>query len=167
MKNDKRATNNKPVKSACRGGCCQSRMNRRDFLALTALGTAGAVVGGRDLTVMAGPFEESDYLKLIPIDKKLDPKWVKSLFARGKPKVYRGRALKRIGRIHDCQKYKKSDSRCPSSLLQGGFENHFAFLVGFIKEVFRKLQKGTVFTNRYLVSMISIHIMKNIIDSYF
>ena len=97
MKNDKRATNNKPVKSACRGGCCQSRMNRRDFLALTAFGTAGAVVGGRDLTVMAGPFEESDYLKLIPIDKKLDPKWVKSLFARGKPKVYRGRALKRIG----------------------------------------------------------------------
>lgn len=72
-------------------------MNRREFLALTAAGTAGAMVGRAKLPVMAGPFEESDYLKLIPVDKKLDPKWVASLFAKGEPKVYRGEALKRIG----------------------------------------------------------------------
>jgi len=72
-------------------------MNRRDFLALTAAGTAGAMAGRAELPVMAGPFEESDYLRLIPVDKKLDPKWVASLFAKGEPKVYRGESLKRIG----------------------------------------------------------------------
>ncbi len=72
-------------------------MNRREFLAWTAAGTAGAVVSGSALPVMAGPFEESDYLKLIPVDKKLDPKWVASLFAKGKPRVYCGEDLKTIG----------------------------------------------------------------------
>ena len=61
-------------------------MSRRDFLALSAFGTAGAMVGGGDSAVTAGPFEESDYLKLIPADKKLDPRWIESLFSRGKPK---------------------------------------------------------------------------------
>lgn len=34
---------------------------------------------------------------MIPADKKLDPAWVKSLFERGEPTVYRGAELEKIG----------------------------------------------------------------------
>lgn len=37
---------------------------------------------------MAGPFEENDYLRVIPFDKKLDPAWVRSLFERGQKQTY-------------------------------------------------------------------------------
>ena len=83
--------------SDCEGNCgCQSGMPRRDFI---RLGGAGAlsVLAGR-LPVMAGPFEAADFEKLVPADKKLDPAWVKSLFDRGTPAIYRGEAeLKYIG----------------------------------------------------------------------
>ena len=46
---------------------------------------------------MAGPFETADFARLIPADKKLDPTWVKSLFARGEREVYRGAELEKIG----------------------------------------------------------------------
>ena len=39
---------------------------------------------------MAGPFDASDFARLVPPDKKLDPEWVRSLFARGERTVYRG-----------------------------------------------------------------------------
>jgi uncharacterized protein (DUF608 family) len=70
-------------------------MERRDFLKLAALGTAAGLVSA--LPVVAGPFEASDFEKLVPADKKLDPAWVKSLFSRGKPTVYRGAELEKIG----------------------------------------------------------------------
>ena len=35
--------------------------------------------------------------RLVPPDKKLDPQWVKSLFARGEPTIYRGESLALIG----------------------------------------------------------------------
>jgi uncharacterized protein (DUF608 family) len=46
---------------------------------------------------MAGPFERADFEKLVPADKKLTPQWLKSLFERGAPAVYRGQDLKYIG----------------------------------------------------------------------
>lgn len=47
---------------------------------------------------MAGPFTREDFEKLIPADKRLDPRWVKSLFERGTPAVFRDPAeLKHIG----------------------------------------------------------------------
>ena len=46
---------------------------------------------------MAGPFEAADFEKLIPVDKKLDPKWIAALFERGRPEVYRGAELDKIG----------------------------------------------------------------------
>ncbi len=52
---------------------------------------------GAGLPVMAGPFEAADFEKLVPADKKLDPAWVRSLFARGAPTVYRGAELEKIG----------------------------------------------------------------------
>jgi uncharacterized protein (DUF608 family) len=41
-----------------------------------------------DRPVMAGPFETPEFARLIPPDKKLNPQWVASLFARGEPTVY-------------------------------------------------------------------------------
>lgn len=46
---------------------------------------------------MAGPFECADFDQLVPADKKLSPDWIKSLFDRGQPTVYRGEDLKHIG----------------------------------------------------------------------
>jgi uncharacterized protein (DUF608 family) len=46
---------------------------------------------------MAGPFAPEDFARLVPPDKKLDPAWVRSLFARGEPSVYRGAELDKIG----------------------------------------------------------------------
>ncbi len=70
-------------------------MERRDFLKLAALGTAAGLASA--LPAVAGPFEASDFERLVPADKKLDPAWVKSLFSRGEPTVYRGAKLERIG----------------------------------------------------------------------
>jgi len=64
-------------------------------LRLTAAGTL-ALLATR-LDVMAGPFTREDFEKLVPADKKLSPDWVKSLFARGTPEVYRGKELELIG----------------------------------------------------------------------
>ncbi len=70
-------------------------LNRREFLRLTSA-TSLALLSAR-LPVMAGPFETADFDKLVPADKKLDPDWVKSLFARGTPSVYRGGDTAKIG----------------------------------------------------------------------
>ncbi|MCX7827452.1 MAG: twin-arginine translocation signal domain-containing protein, partial [Verrucomicrobiae bacterium] len=71
------------------------KLDRRDFLRATGL-SALAVLTSR-LEVMAGPFTRADFEKLVPADKKLSPAWVKSLFARGTPEVYRGKELEFIG----------------------------------------------------------------------
>ena len=49
------------------------------------------------MPVMAGPFQASDFQKLIPADKKLSKEWIASLFARGTRTVYRGAELDKIG----------------------------------------------------------------------
>ena len=50
------------------------------------------------MPIMAGPFESNEYLDTIPIDKKLDPAWVRSLLTRGEKQVYTDReALMHIG----------------------------------------------------------------------
>lgn len=80
------------------GSSCECRSNsvpRREFLQLVGLGAAAAFTASD--TVMAGPFERADFDKLVPADKKLSPEWIKSLFARGEPTVYRGEELKYIG----------------------------------------------------------------------
>ena len=46
---------------------------------------------------MAGPFTREDFERLVPADKKLSPEWVKSLFERGTPEVFRGSELKFVG----------------------------------------------------------------------
>ncbi len=46
---------------------------------------------------MAGPFEASDFEKLVPADKRLSADWVKSLYERGEPAWHSGDELKWIG----------------------------------------------------------------------
>ncbi|MHC4285311.1 MAG: GH116 family glycosyl-hydrolase, partial [Planctomycetota bacterium] len=80
------------------GKCDCTKINRRDFMALSAAGAAGAVLNSTKLAVVAGPFEENEYLKTIPFDKKLNPQWVASLTARGKPTIVTDpAALQHIG----------------------------------------------------------------------
>ena len=73
--------------------CCPP-LTRRDAVKLIGFGAA-ALVARRPL--MAGPFEPADFDRLVPADKKLDPEWVKSLFARGTREIYRGSELEKIG----------------------------------------------------------------------
>ncbi len=78
----------KPVEECCpQGSCCGGGVTRRGFLAALSGGVAAAVMLA-DRPVMAGPFETADFAKLIPPDKKLNPQWVASLYARGEPTVY-------------------------------------------------------------------------------
>jgi non-lysosomal glucosylceramidase len=80
------------------GKCDCTKINRRNFMVLSAAGAAGAVLNSANLSVMAGPFEENEYLKTIPFDKKLDPEWLASLTARGTPTVVTdSAALQHIG----------------------------------------------------------------------
>lgn len=83
----------KDEKCSC-GGNCTPGIDRRDFLRLSGVGSLGLFAG---LAVMAGPFHSSDFQDLVPVDKKLSPEWVKSLFERGIPQVYKGEELKFIG----------------------------------------------------------------------
>jgi non-lysosomal glucosylceramidase len=78
-----------------RPGCC-GPVRRRDAIQFLGLGAAAFAVG-RPRDAVAGPFETSDFEKLVPVDKKLNPDWLESLFERGVPTVYRGEALRRIG----------------------------------------------------------------------
>ncbi len=68
---------------------------RRDFAKVSAAATLGLVFSR--LPAMAGPFTREDFDRFVPVDKKLSPEWVKSLFARGEPEVLRGSELKFVG----------------------------------------------------------------------
>ena len=70
-------------------------VSRRDFFKCSAAATVGLVFSR--LPTMAGPFTREDFEHLVPGDKKLSPEWVKSLFARGEPQVFRGSELEKIG----------------------------------------------------------------------
>ncbi len=61
-------------------------LKRRDFLKLAGVTAAGLTVSRMPL--MAGPFDEGDWNRYIPADKKLQPDWVRALFERGTPTVY-------------------------------------------------------------------------------
>ncbi|MBM4088314.1 MAG: hypothetical protein FJ276_02625, partial [Planctomycetes bacterium] len=80
----------------CSSSCgCRSGITRRDLL---RWGGAGALALGLPaVSAMAGPFEASDFEKLVPADKRLSADWVKSLFERGEPAWYTGDELKWIG----------------------------------------------------------------------
>ncbi len=92
MHDDTTSGKGKPGGCGCSSG---SGIQRRDFVKTLALGAATTLTPS--LAVMAGPFEASDFEKWVPADKKLDPKWVAALFARGQREVYCGKDLEKIG----------------------------------------------------------------------
>ncbi|MBE0534854.1 MAG: hypothetical protein IH624_04230 [Phycisphaerae bacterium] len=75
-------------------------MKRREFLKMTALGSAGLVAGGlrgvsRYGCVQAAIVQAPDHF--VPVEKKLPQNWVKGLFAKGGKTVYSGKSLDTIG----------------------------------------------------------------------
>ena len=70
-------------------------LSRREFIATGGIAAAAVLAGpGR---LLASAMTKSEFEKLIPADKRLDPAWVKSLFARGEPQVYSGAGLQHLG----------------------------------------------------------------------
>ncbi len=85
----------KAIQPICGTGCgCGP--TRREALQWIGLGAVMALGAGH---AMAGPFENTDpdAPGLVPADKKLSPQWIKSLYERGMPTIYRGTDLKYIG----------------------------------------------------------------------
>jgi non-lysosomal glucosylceramidase len=77
-------------------------IGRRQFMQALGIGAAAALagtLGGRG--AIAGPFEANEFGdefgKLVPEDKKLDPRWFQTLSERGESAVYRGAELEKIG----------------------------------------------------------------------
>jgi hypothetical protein len=62
-------------------------MERRKFIQNSGLLAAG--IYHTPLKAIAGPFVQSPLLHNIPVDKKLDPEWIKSLYHRGFVTTYK------------------------------------------------------------------------------
>src|SRR5262249_32786327 len=93
------STNGEQCSSEC---VCHgnSTITRRDFIRTTTLSVTGLALSGT--AAVAGPFrrenfQDSDFQKLVPEDKKLNAEWLKTLTERGKPTVYRDAELEKIG----------------------------------------------------------------------
>lgn len=69
--------------------------SRRNFLKSATVAAGGMAFF--PMRIMAGPFNTKELAGAIPIDKKLNPQWVKSLYERGMPTIYKGNDLKYIG----------------------------------------------------------------------
>jgi non-lysosomal glucosylceramidase len=72
-------------------------LDRRTFMKHTGAGGAALALGGKAMSVMAGPFISEEFENLIPADKKLSAAWLRSLTERGEPEWFRGEELKHIG----------------------------------------------------------------------
>jgi len=82
---------------ACPEGQCGCASNRRTFL--ERLGTGAAALAlAPSWRVVAGPFTASDFPDHhVPLDKKLNPDWVRALTAKGERTWYAGEELRTIG----------------------------------------------------------------------
>jgi uncharacterized protein (DUF608 family) len=68
---------------------------RRRFLQFVGMSSAALLLNKAN--ALANPEERPDFTHLVPENKGLSADWVKSLFDRGQPRVYRGDQLKYIG----------------------------------------------------------------------
>ena len=82
--------------AGCGVGAGCGGVDRRSFIKAAGLGTAALAASGGG--AIAGPFAAADFGDhFVPMEKKLDPKWVASLFARGERAWYSGAKLETIG----------------------------------------------------------------------
>lgn len=81
----------------CGGNDCGCSPTRREFFGIAATSAVAVAALTSSTEAMAGPFENSDFERLVPVDKKLDPKWVAALTAKGEPEIYSGTDLEKIG----------------------------------------------------------------------
>ena len=85
-------------KTGARGkSACCGRLGRREFMRLAGVGAVSAAMleaGARAADVARATLAPDHF---VPVDKKLDPKWVASLTARGERTWYTGGDLKTIG----------------------------------------------------------------------
>jgi len=108
---------NTPADNSTRSAAgCPSGVDRRLFMKLAGAGAAALSATGRRAPAVAGPFEPGDTVNhFVPPDKKLNPEWVKKLFAKGQPTVYSGDDLRTIampvGGICTGQLYLSGDGR--------------------------------------------------------
>jgi len=70
-------------------------VGRREFLHMAGMGALAALAYRK--AAIATPTERADFDHLVPEDKGLSAEWIKSLYERGTPRVYRGAELKYIG----------------------------------------------------------------------
>ena len=73
-----------------------TKLTRRNLLRLGTFAATGSLMT-RFQPAMAGPFNGSDFDRLVPADKKLAAAWIRSLFERGEPEWFSGGELKHIG----------------------------------------------------------------------
>ena len=73
-----------------------SNLTRRHLLRLGSLAATSSLCW-RFQPAMAGPFENADFDKLVPADKKLSEAWLRSLVDRGAPEWISGPDLNHIG----------------------------------------------------------------------
>jgi non-lysosomal glucosylceramidase len=73
-----------------------SQLTRRNLLRLGSLAATGSLLT-RFQPAMAGPFENTDFNKFVPTDKKLSAAWLRSLVERGDPEWSSGTDLSHIG----------------------------------------------------------------------
>ncbi|MBN1909377.1 MAG: hypothetical protein JW818_06540 [Pirellulales bacterium] len=92
----------RPTSEAEGGGCsCGPKgcpdMSRRRFIQVAGASAAALSVATQSPPAVAGPFDKKR-LKghFVPADKKLDSAWIKRLYAKGEPTVYRGKDLETI-----------------------------------------------------------------------
>lgn len=80
-------------------GCDCGGIDRRQFLKTAGVGLATLSPLGSGVRVMAGPFfrDAAGFDHFIPADKRLAGEWLQSLYAKGIPRIYRGKELNLIG----------------------------------------------------------------------
>ena len=70
-------------------------LNRREFIRLMGWGAFIATIPGMGLS-HADETPGNAWFTLIPPDKNLSPEWIKALYDRGEPELYRGDQLKNV-----------------------------------------------------------------------
>ncbi|MDX6238752.1 MAG: non-lysosomal glucosylceramidase, partial [Kribbellaceae bacterium] len=83
--------------TCCDDGCCRPRgFDRRRFLALSTLATAGGMLGVRAQAAAALGVPE-EMVGLVPAEKGISAAQLSELAQRGVPTSYQGAALETIG----------------------------------------------------------------------